>query len=166
MRSILRPTGRRAVLSLAGAAVLGISGVAVAANAGAAPSAGHAPWSRVCSAPAAGDAACHALKVSNVSEKVKALGVTPNATPSGLGPADLLSAYNLPANGGAGQTIAIVDAYNDPSAEADMNTYRAQYGLPACTSASGCFKQVNQTGGSKLPRSNSSWAGEISLDLD
>ncbi|NUR24965.1 MAG: peptidase S8, partial [Catenulispora sp.] len=48
----------------------------------------------------------------------------------------------------------------------DMNTYRAQYGLPACTSASGCFKQVNQTGGSKLPRSNSSWAGEISLDLD
>ncbi|GAA1980327.1 S53 family peptidase [Catenulispora subtropica] len=166
MRSILRPTGRRAVLSLAGAAVLGVSGVAVAANAGAAPTAGHAAWSRVCDAPAAGDAACHALRVTGVSEKVKAFGVTPNATPSGFGPADLLSAYNLPANGGAGQTIAIVDAYNDPNAEADMNTYRAQYGLPACTSASGCFKQVNQTGGSKLPRSSTSWAGEISLDLD
>jgi subtilase family serine protease len=47
-----------------------------------------------------------------------------------------------------------------------MATYRAQYGLPACTVASGCFKQVNQTGGTNLPRNSTSWAGEISLDLD
>ncbi|GAA1989989.1 S53 family peptidase [Catenulispora subtropica] len=169
MRSILRPTGRRAVISLAGAVALGVSAAAVATSANAAGSSSggaKAPWTRACDAPAPGMAACHALKVTNVSQKVKALGVTPNATPSGLGPADLLSAYNLPADGGAGQTIAIVDAYNDPNAEADMNTYRAQYGLPACTSASGCFKQVNQKGGSKLPRNNSGWAGEISLDLD
>ncbi len=163
MRSTLRPTRRRTAMALAGAVALGISGTALANSANAT---GGAPWSRVCSAPTAGTATCNALRVNNVHENVRATGITPNATPSGLGPADLLSAYKLPANGGAGQTIAIVDAYNDPNAEADMNTYRAQYGLPACTKASGCFKQVNQTGGSKLPRSNSGWAGEISLDLD
>jgi subtilase family serine protease len=169
LRSILRPTRRRAAISLAAAAVLGASAAAVATSAnatGAAKAAGGPAWSRACDAPAPGMAACHALRVNNVPEHIRALGVTPNAAPSGLGPADLLSAYKLPANGGAGQTVAIVDAYNDPNAEADMNTYRSQFGLPACTAASGCFKQVNQTGGSKLPRSNSGWAGEISLDLD
>jgi subtilase family serine protease len=163
LRSTMRPTGRRTVISLGAAAVLGVSGTAMAATAGAA---GSPAWTRVCAAPAAGMAACNALHVTNVTEHVRATGVTPNATPSGFGPSDLLSAYNLPTGGGAGQTVAIVDAYNDPNAEADMNTYRSQYGLPACTSASGCFKQVNQTGGSKLPRSSTSWSGEISLDLD
>ena len=163
MRSNLRPTGRRAAISLAAAAVLGVSGTAMANTANAA---GSPAWSRVCAAPAAGMAACDALHVNNVAEHVKALGVTPNSTPSGFGPADLLSAYNLPANGGAGQTVAIVDAYNDPNAAADMATYRSQYGLPACTVATGCFKQVNQTGGTNLPRNSTSWSGEISLDLD
>ncbi|SEM81988.1 hypothetical protein SAMN05414137_16512, partial [Streptacidiphilus jiangxiensis] len=65
--------------------------------------------------------------------------VSADATPSGYGPGDLLSAYNLPANGGAGQTVAIVDAQDDPNAEADLATYRSQYGLPACTTANGCF---------------------------
>ena len=162
MRSALHPTGRRTVLSLSAAAVLGLTGTyAATANAAASPA-----WSRVCGAPTAAMAACNALRVNNVHQNVHALGITPNATPSGYGPSDLLSAYNLPAGGGAGQTVAIVDAYNDPNAEADMNTYRAQYGLPACTSASGCFKQVGQAGTSKLPKNNSSWSGEISLDLD
>jgi subtilase family serine protease len=170
LRSILRPTRRRAAISLAGAVVLGVSGAAVATSANAvgghSSTSGKAAWTRACDAPAPGLTACHALHVNAVAEHVRALGVTPNAAPSGLGPADLLSAYKLPANGGAGQTIAIVDAYNDPNAESDMNTYRAQYGLPSCTSASGCFKQVDQKGGTKLPRSDSGWAGEISLDLD
>ena len=163
MRSNLRPTGRRTAISLAAVATLGLSGVAMATSANAA---GSPAWTRVCAAPAAGMAACNALHVNNVAEHVRALGVTPNATPSGFGPSDLLSAYNLPANGGAGQTVAIVDAYNDPNAAADMATYRSQYGLPACTVASGCFKQVGQTGTSNLPRNNQSWSGEISLDLD
>ncbi|NUR63904.1 MAG: peptidase S8 [Catenulispora sp.] len=169
----MRPSRRRAAISLAGAVALGVAGAAVATGANAtgaktstATGTKAAAWSRACDTPAPGMAACHALHVNNVPQHIRALGVTPNATPSGFGPADLLSAYNLPAGGGAGQTVAIVDAYNDPSAEADMNTYRAQYGLPACTSASGCFKQVNQKGGSRLPRSDSGWAGEISLDLD
>jgi subtilase family serine protease len=47
-----------------------------------------------------------------------------------------------------------------------MGVYRAQFGLPACTTANGCFKKVNQNGGTSYPHKNSGWAGEISLDLD
>ncbi|MEV5986628.1 carboxypeptidase regulatory-like domain-containing protein [Streptomyces sp. NPDC052051] len=96
-----------------------------------------------------------------------AKGVQPHAdTPSGFGPADLQGAYNLPANGGAGQTVAIVDAYDDPSAEADLAVYRQQYGLPACTTDNGCFKKIDQRGGTDYPSPDAGWAGEISLDLD
>jgi subtilase family serine protease len=59
-----------------------------------------------------------------------------------------------------------VDAYDDPSAEADMATYRTQFGLPACTSSSGCFRKVDQSGGTNYPAANGSWSQEISLDLD
>ncbi|MFE3263675.1 carboxypeptidase regulatory-like domain-containing protein [Streptomyces sp. NPDC059215] len=79
---------------------------------------------------------------------------------------DLQDAYNLPANGGAGQTIAIVDAYDDPNAEQDLAVYRAQFGLPACTTDSGCFSKVNQRGASDYPRPDEGWASEIALDLD
>jgi Putative Ig domain len=92
--------------------------------------------------------------------------LAPNATPSGIGPADLVSAYKLGA-GGSGATVAIVDANDDPSAESDLATYRSQYGLPACTTANGCFRKVNQNGtASPLPSADSGWAGEISLDVD
>ncbi|MEQ7873916.1 hypothetical protein ABDK56_07900 [Sphingomonas sp. ASV193] len=96
----------------------------------------------------------------------KAPTASPNVTPSGYGPADLRSAYSTSGTGGAGRTIAIVDAYGYPNAEADLAVYRAQYGLPACTTANGCFKVVNQSGGSSLPRYNSGWAQEQALDLD
>jgi hypothetical protein len=60
-----------------------------------------------------------------------------------------------------------VDAFDAPNAEADLGTYRTQYGLSACTTANGCFKKVNQTGAaSPLPKSDTGWAGEIMLDLD
>lgn len=88
-------------------------------------------------------------------------------TPAGYGPADLQSAYVLPSStSGSGQTVAIVDAYDDPTAESDLGVYRSQYGLTACTTANGCFKKVGQTGTSALPAVNASWAQEISLDLD
>ncbi|MBV9712469.1 MAG: hypothetical protein JO011_16310, partial [Ktedonobacteraceae bacterium] len=68
--------------------------------------------------------------------------------PQGLGPKDLQNAYGLPsATGGKGQTIAIVDAYDDPKAEADLAVYRSTFGLPACTSTTGCFKKVDEHGG-------------------
>jgi subtilase family serine protease len=89
------------------------------------------------------------------------------ATPSGYGPADIASAYKLPTASGTGQTVAIVDAYNDPNAEADLAVYRSQYGLSACTTANGCFRKVNQNGAaSPLPATDTGWAQEESLDID
>src|SRR6476661_975851 len=87
--------------------------------------------------------------------------------PTGYGPADLQSAYKLPsASAGAGQTVAIVDAFDDPTAESDLAQYRSFYGLPPCTSASGCFRKVDQNGGTLYPAPNPDWDLEISLDLD
>jgi len=158
----------RFALSVVGAAALAVSGLAVAAPAGASSAATHLSWTRSCATSThVGTMACNALRVSGVTEHVHATGITPNATPSGYAPADLLSAYNLPANGGAGQTVAIVDAYNDPNAAANLATYRSQFGLPACTVANGCFKQVSQTGSTtSLPTANAGWAEEESLDID
>jgi subtilase family serine protease len=94
---------------------------------------------------------------------------TPFATtaPTGYGPPDLRSAYGLNTSGGAGQTIAIVDAYDDKTAEADLAAYRSYYGMTACTTANGCFKKVNQSGvQGSYPANNVGWSLEISLDLD
>ncbi|WP_037569980.1 S53 family peptidase [Phaeacidiphilus oryzae] len=170
---------RHVPLAVAGVAALAISGLAAAVPAGAATSATTpalvaAPntgvshgvaWARACASTTSADAmSCNALRVTGRISNGKT--AKPNASsPSGYGPSNLLSAYKLASGGGAGQTVAIVDAYDDPNAEADMATYRSYYGLPACTSASGCFKKVGQTGGS-VPRANASWAEEISLDLD
>src|SRR5262249_13895170 len=98
---------------------------------------------------------------------IRAGAVAPNATtPSGYGPSQLQSAYNLPsASAGGGQTIAIVDAMDDPTVESDLATYRSQFGLPPCTSANGCFTKVDQNGGTNFPATDAGWALEISLDV-
>jgi subtilase family serine protease len=86
--------------------------------------------------------------------------------PTGLSPATIESAYGFsPSLTGAGKTIALVDAYNDPNAEADLGVFSTQYGLPSCTTANGCFRKVNQTGGTSYPKTNAGWALEISLDV-
>jgi subtilase family serine protease len=87
---------------------------------------------------------------------------------NGYGPSDLQSAYNLPSStNGKGQTIGIVDAFDDPNAESDLAVYRSQFGLPPCSTQNGCFLKVSQSGSTtKFPKPNSGWAGEISLDLD
>jgi len=114
----------------------------------------------VCARPVAGEAAC-TLRAVTVDGKFAPAA----SSPRGYGPSDLQSAYRLPSStNGAGQTVAIVDAYDDPNAAADLNTYRSTYGLTAC--GTGCFSKVNQTGGSRMPRANGGWAQEISLDLD
>jgi subtilase family serine protease len=88
-------------------------------------------------------------------------------TTVGYGPSDLRSAYHLNGTSGAGRTVAIVDAMDDPNAESDLAAYRSAYGLPACTTANGCFHKVNQSGhASPLPAGDYGWAEEISLDLD
>lgn len=83
----------------------------------------------------------------------------------GYGPADIASAYQLDTTLGAGQTIAIVDAYDNPNAESDLAAYRAAWGLPPCTTANGCFRKVDQRGGSRPPHGDPGWGVEIALDV-
>ena len=95
----------------------------------------------------------------------------PASSPPTAGtPAYLQQAYDLgylSQNAGGGDTVAIVDAYNDVNAEADLSIYRSSFGLPACTTANGCFRKVNENGApSPLPASDAGWEEEESLDLD
>jgi subtilase family serine protease len=111
-----------------------------------------------CTSASAGHAHCNALQLVRS-------GARPTA-PTGFGPSDIQSAYNLGNNPGNGQTVAIVDAYDDPNAESDLGTYRSQWGLPACTTANGCFTKADQNGGGNYPTGDSGWGVEITLDLD
>jgi hypothetical protein len=117
-----------------------------------------------CAAPAApGQAACAALTLSGTSGGSGPLATTP----AGFGPSDLQAAYGLQsASAGTRQTVAVVDAYDDPNAESDLGIYRSQYGLAPCTSADGCFKKIDENGGTSYPAPDPSWAVQISQDLD
>ena len=86
--------------------------------------------------------------------------------PSGLSPADLRNAYHLTLTGSNATVIAIVDAYGYPRAESDLATYRAQFGLPQCTVASGCLTRINQRGGTTLPVTDTGWSQEQALDIE
>jgi subtilase family serine protease len=131
----------------------------------------------VCPGAVAGSARCHAGVVTD-SHSVP---ITSSSPISGsYGPVQFHGGYNLPCSVGGsaaqaiclqpssfgGQTIGIVDAYDDPTIQSDLNTYDSQYGLPTCTTANGCFTKVDQNGGKKYPRTNSGWALEISLDVE
>lgn len=121
-----------------------------------------------CVAPAPGRASCLALgltpKTAAARTRVHPLA-TRSAPHTGLAkasecavdypsscltPLDLRNAYfpgeqpQAPAL--EPQTIALVEAYNNPSAEADLNVYAGEFGLPLCTKANGCFKQVSENG--------------------
>ncbi|MFB8135565.1 S53 family peptidase [Streptomyces mirabilis] len=188
-RPAVRGRWRRIGAAAVGTAALVLAGFGAAGPASAAPAAKATPaatstsskvtWSPACSTPAKGRMACKALRVTGGTTAFQkanahADAVTPKAadaaTPSGYGPSNLQSAYGLTsaaASNGSGETIAIVDAYNDPNAEADLAKYRSYYGLSACTTANGCFKKVSQTGSTtSLPSSDAGWSEEISLDVD
>jgi subtilase family serine protease len=93
--------------------------------------------------------------------------LTGRAPIGGLDPAELRSAYNITQTGSASTIIAIVDAWGYPNAESDLATYRAEWGLPACTTENGCFKKLNEHGRAKnYPPTNSGWDLEQALDLD
>ncbi len=122
------------------------------------------PVKRACPrTPSPNEATCLALVRTDVKAR---RDVLPLGRPAGLGAIDLQRAYRLPTTAGKGQTIAIIDVGDDPKAEADMAVYRAQFGLPPCTTRNGCFKKVNENGGSELPPPDPGWAEEESLDLD
>jgi subtilase family serine protease len=72
-------------------------------------------------------------------------------------------AFDLVTNQGAGQTIAVVDAYDDANAANDLAVFSKQFNLPACTSGNGCFRQLYSSG--RKPAANANWAVEISLDI-
>ncbi|MER5533510.1 S53 family peptidase [Streptomyces mirabilis] len=188
-RPAVRGRWRRIGAAAVGSAALVLAGFGAAGPANAAPAAkatataastsSKVTWSPACSTPAKGRMACKALRVTGGTTAFQkanahADAVTPKAadaaTPSGYGPSNLQSAYGLTsaaASNGSGETIAIVDAYNDPNAEADLAKYRSYYGLSACTTANGCFKKVSQTGSTtSLPSSDAGWSEEISLDVD
>ena len=117
----------------------------------------------VCKRAPSGRVGCFAIRVDRYSSG----RVQHATTPVGYTPADLRAAYALPAPpAGAGMTVAVVDAYDDPQAEHDLAAYRSQFGLPACTSRTGCFRKVDQSGGHSYPSPDPGWAQEISLDLD
>ncbi|MGV9564093.1 putative Ig domain-containing protein [Streptomyces sp. NPDC003480] len=123
------------------------------------------PTQHLCATAQPGHASCFAQRRTDIKQRLASAVAA--AAPSGLSPANLHSAYNLPTTAGSGMTVGIVDAYNDPNAESDLATYRSQFGLSACTKANGCFKQVSQTGSTtQLPTNDSGWAGEEMLDID
>lgn len=109
-----------------------------------------------CPAPKPGQAACLAEVVTSAR---------PANIGDGYGPAEFHGAYNLPWNAPRPQTIAIVDAGDDPHLAADLAAYDAKYGLSACTQANGCLRIVNQDGGTTLPP-DAGWEIEIALDVE
>ncbi len=172
----------RATTILVSVAVLSIGGLTYSGQAmaqSAAPAAKAAappitkathPYKRACPVTTKhGRMACMVLIRTNVGQKAQAV-LSPNAAPvgDGYGPSNLQSAYALPSStAGSGETVAVVDAFNDPNAASDLATYRSDWGLPAC--GSGCFEQVNENGAtSPLPAAagTTGWDVEESLDID
>ena len=152
-----------------GSAIVGImavTGLAVAPAAAATPSPGGALLSHRAVCPLASAPVGFARCFSDVVTDAKGTPLT-TTSPTGLAPATIQSVYSFPTSlaSGGGETIGIVDAYNDPNAESDLGVFSSTYGLPACTTANGCFTQVDQTGGTSYPRTNAGWALEISLDV-
>jgi hypothetical protein len=176
-----RWAGRAVCLTVLAAAVLGcvLPRVAAAGVLGFSSTPSRTEPYAACGRATPGHAGCLAILVPSASAQPlsgvpRAAGPAP-ATPSysgsgvggGYAPSDLRSAYNLPsASAGSGQTLAIVDAFDDPNAESDLAVYRSRYGISACTTGNGCFRKVNQSGGATYPSPNAGWAVEISLDLD
>jgi subtilase family serine protease len=86
----------------------------------------------------------HASCFAAVRMDASTVGAFPDSV-NGLTPNDLSILYNYPApnaQAGTGPVVAIVIAYDAPNAEADLATYRSYFGLPPCSSASGCFTKV------------------------
>jgi PKD domain/Subtilase family len=87
----------------------------------------------------------------------------------GFTPSQLAGAYGYdPHGGGSGQTVAIVDAFDDPNIASDLEQFDSQYELGPCNEANGCFRKVGQTGRREvLPAADKTgWSVEIALDVE
>ena len=175
VRGITAAIGLLAAIAI-GTAAAGSAQAASSAPASAQPATLHARAHQVCPAAGPHSARCLALELepapagsSGARAYVRAAGALSSGPAGGLTPADLASAYGYsPTAGGTGQTVAIVDAYDDPAIEADLATFDAHYGLPACTAADGCLRKVSQSGSTTaLPAADTrGWSVEIALDVE
>lgn len=136
------------------------------------------PFNNVCTREREGVASCGAHQVFDTNGKPLATTTFVN----GYKPSDLVSAYRLPAAPSGnfvsnGQTVAIVDAYDNPNVASDVLAYRKQFNLPLCATSNptptvadqtSCFfTKVNENGAvSPLPTGNTGWGQEIDLDVD
>ncbi len=133
---------------------------------------------RACKPTRRGHAACFAERrvlVKKGTAGARAFSISAGAIAAGtigpaggLTPGDLATAYGLTTTGGSGQTVGIVDAYNDPNLNSDLQTFDSQYGLAACGTGSGCLTIVNQKGAASplAPSDDSGWSVETSLDVE
>jgi len=128
----------------------------------------HGTYHTAACAQVVGHAArCHARIVSDAAGHLIVNRTVHPPAPSGYSPANLQSAYKITTSGSSSTTVAIVDAYGYTNAEADLGTYRSQFGLPSCTTSNGCFKKLNQNGvQGSYPAQNTGWAQESALDVD
>jgi subtilase family serine protease len=152
-------TGRRRV-----PAVAAVAGVALALLVGTIPAVASAPGDHVANPP---------LRVKVIGHLPDGQPQFSSKSPTGLSPSAVQSVYHLSglsgtSGAGAGQIIAIVDAYHDPHALSDLNTWSGHYGIATlltCTSPtqSGCFQQADPQG---TPSVNTGWVLEESLDIE
>ena len=153
-------TGRRRV-----PAVAAVAGVALALLVGTIPAVASAPGDHVANPP---------LRVKVIGHLPDGQPQFSSKSPTGLPPSAVASVYHLSglsgsSGDGAGQIIAIVDAYHDPHALSDLNTWNTKYfytPLSTCTSLSQtgpCFLQSDPQG---TPSVNSGWVLEESLDIE
>jgi len=143
----------------------------------------------VCNSAQPGEASCSAIervfysRGSRISNDLRPSAAAPRVLP-GYNASQIRTAYGVSETGTANSVIAIVDAYSYPTALADLNAYRANYGsdttaltlcpitnnipaFPTVTTGRGCFAQVNQTGRTNnLPRSSTGWNQEAALDIE
>jgi hypothetical protein len=119
--------------------------------------------------PKVGQVGCAALVTRGATAMTARAVTASDSPPPGYSPLQLRSAYGLDFSaitGGVGQTVAVVTAYDDATAESDMGIYRAEYSLPACTTANGCFEKVNAAGGTSYPPSMPGWSAPTAESLD
>ena len=151
-----------ALVAVAGGGVLGSGRAGATAQVSATARGNQGPVTRTCQAPRPGGVSCLARPVQQVAPSY----TTRPTPPSGLSPGAIATAYGFPPGGGSGETIAVVDAFNDPTATTDLAAFSAEYGLPTCSTTDGCFAKVNETGGGTYPATTNRWALEMSLDIE
>ncbi|EWM11773.1 peptidase S8 and S53, subtilisin, kexin, sedolisin [Kutzneria sp. 744] len=109
-------------------------------------------------------ATCDVCDSEIVTEAQGSAAPMTTVVPVGYSASELAAAYHLPASGGVAGTVALVDGGGYPGFESDLAAYRSQFGLPACTVASGCLKVVDYQGGPPLHPDGTDEEKQLSLE--